>query len=160
MRLRYLVPCFLFLLLFKRIPLSTAPCMSQAIIYEKLFVVSYSHFLLTISQNKIIFYRFVSIDLGCLSAYLSTDLFLSTSTSYLGSWSRNPSVPGYLQISVAGSLMFDLGSSSLAPGRMILRVFNFNSFYSHSLDCIVHLRDHHHYRWPPSRLLTVFIIDW
>ena len=149
-----------YLLLFKRIPLSTTPCINQAIIYHNLFVVSYSHFLLIISINKIVFSRFVLTDLGHLNAYLLTDLFLLTSTYYLGISSRNTSIPRYLQTLVVGQIVFFWGFSLLALDRMILQVFDINSLYSHLLDCTVHLGDHHPYRWPPSRLLTIFFIYW
>ena len=150
------------LLLFKQISLSTAPVINQTVHYARNYLSSDVPIYSSLSQiiNKISWFPFRVDWCRTPQCLPSTDHFLSTSTPYLGSWSRNPSVPRYLQTSVAGSLVFDQGSSSLALGRMILRVFDFNSFYSHSLDCTGHLRDHHHYRWPPSRLLTVFIIDW
>ena len=52
------------------------------------------------------------------------DLFLLTTTHYLGIWSRNPLVPWILQSSVASLLTFDSGIIPLVPVQMTLRVFD------------------------------------
>jgi len=67
-------------------------------------------------KNQSSLSRFVSTNVGCLIAYLSTGLFLSTSTLYLGRGPKNTSMPWYLQTSMASHLVFDQGFSLLAPG--------------------------------------------
>ena len=75
------------LLLFKQISLSTTPHINQTDRYARNYLSSVIPIFssLFLSRTKSYFSRFMLTDVGCLSAYLSTDLFLSTSTSYLGS---------------------------------------------------------------------------
>ena len=54
----------------------------------------------------------------------STDLFLSMTTHYQGTWSRNPLIPWILQSSVVVFLVFENGLTPLVPVQMNLRVFD------------------------------------
>jgi len=70
--------------------------------------------------------------------------------------SRNILLPWNFQSLVASFSTFDWGFYQLAPYWTILQVFDVNTFYSHSLDCTMHLGDHHPYRWPSSAYINDF----
>ena len=101
----------------------------------------------SIFQNYLSPWAFLMLDdEGCLNSFLPMDLFLSIAThlalgmrfrvlwQYLGDCSHQWQLPSLL-----GS-----GSTLLYPTRWILQVFNFNSLYSHLLECTRFLGDHFH----------------
>ena len=57
-------------------------------------------------------------------------------------------------------LLLGSGNTLMSHTWWILQVFDFDSLYSHILECTRSLGDHFHSWWFPSCLLMVLIIDW
>ena len=97
--------------------------------------------------------------MGDTSRPPSMNIFLSTSTHHLWIRLRNQLVPWDLHASMEGLLASDSGFTSLTSDEMIPRMFDFISSIHIRWNVLDYLRNHWHQWWPPSRLLTFYIID-